>query len=95
MGSPSRLVDTLVLSGLVKREQDPGDRRSVILSLTDAGKDAAGRARAAEAVLHATIVAAVDARRMAAASDVLRALVDGRPAGEAIEEKKAAASRPR
>jgi DNA-binding MarR family transcriptional regulator len=37
-GSPSRLVDTLVRRGLLKREPSPGDKRVVVLSLTPAGE---------------------------------------------------------
>ena len=33
------LVDQLERSGLVKRSPDPGDRRAILASLTDAGRD--------------------------------------------------------
>jgi DNA-binding MarR family transcriptional regulator len=32
------LVDTLERAGLVRREQDPGDRRAVLVTITDAGR---------------------------------------------------------
>jgi DNA-binding MarR family transcriptional regulator len=37
-GALSRMVERLAQKGLVAREPDPGDRRSVRLRLTDAGK---------------------------------------------------------
>jgi len=35
----SQLVDKLVQSGLIQREEDPHDRRAKLLNLTDKGKD--------------------------------------------------------
>lgn len=35
----SRIVDALVAAGLVTRETDPGDRRSVRISVTPAGRE--------------------------------------------------------
>jgi len=35
----SQLVDKLLQSGLIKREEDPQDRRAKMLNLTDKGKD--------------------------------------------------------
>jgi DNA-binding MarR family transcriptional regulator len=35
----SQLVDKLVQSGLIKREEDPHDRRAKLLNLTDKGKE--------------------------------------------------------
>jgi DNA-binding MarR family transcriptional regulator len=35
----SQLVDKLVQSGLVQREEDPNDRRAKLLNLTDKGRD--------------------------------------------------------
>src|SRR5215470_18301274 len=35
----SQLVDKLVQSGLVQREEDPQDRRAKLLTLTDKGRD--------------------------------------------------------
>ncbi|MEE8600975.1 MarR family winged helix-turn-helix transcriptional regulator [Euzebya tangerina] len=34
----SRLVDSLVTSGLLLRERDPSDRRALVISLTDSGR---------------------------------------------------------
>lgn len=35
----SQLVDKLVQSGLIQREEDPNDRRAKLLNLTDKGKE--------------------------------------------------------
>ena len=35
----SQLVDKLVHSGLMKREEDPSDRRAKVLNITDKGRD--------------------------------------------------------
>lgn len=42
VSSASRIVDTLVGRGLVTREEDPEDRRAVVLGLTAEGEHAAG-----------------------------------------------------
>jgi len=43
----TRLVDNLVSQGLVARSKPPGDRRKVVLTLTEAGSDAHAQARRA------------------------------------------------
>ena len=35
----SQLIDKLVQSGLIQREEDPNDRRAKLLNLTDKGRD--------------------------------------------------------
>lgn len=45
VSSSSRTIDTLVRNGLVDRSRDPADRRSVQLTLTDAGVDRVERVR--------------------------------------------------
>jgi DNA-binding MarR family transcriptional regulator len=42
-GAVSRLVDRLAAKGLMTREPDPASRRTVRLTLTDAGRDLAPR----------------------------------------------------
>lgn len=44
-GSATALIDRLVSAGLVTREPNPSDRRSVLLTLTARGKQAMGRVR--------------------------------------------------
>ncbi|MFG3224122.1 MarR family winged helix-turn-helix transcriptional regulator [Kitasatospora sp. NPDC048194] len=43
VGAVSRLVDRLIAKGLMSREADPGSRRILRLTLTDAGRDLAPR----------------------------------------------------
>jgi len=54
-----QLVDTLVMRGYVTREGDPNDRRKLVITLTDRGRDAASVQGAArdriDAELHARI----------------------------------------
>ena len=87
-GSPSRLVGSLVDAGLLTRGARSGDRRAVELSLTPAGRTASTRVREAERELHGWIGAKLGDRDVAAASNALRKLVAGRPAGEAIDRRR-------
>lgn len=54
-----QLVDTLVMRGYLSREGDPADRRKLVITLTDRGRDAADVQGAArdriDAELHARI----------------------------------------
>ena len=52
-GAPavSRSVDSLVRSGLVKREADPGNRRRLALRLTESGREQLGKSAAANQML--------------------------------------------
>jgi DNA-binding MarR family transcriptional regulator len=83
-GSPSRLVDGMVSSGLIDRMPATDDRRRIDLSLTDEGRRRARAVRNAEQKLHRLIEALVPADDLAAASRVLWLFVDGRPAGDAL-----------
>jgi DNA-binding MarR family transcriptional regulator len=87
-GSPSRLVDGLVRAGLVERVDDPADRRRVTLTLTPAGRSAALHVAQAERQLHELLEAVVPPRQLATTIDVLRTLVAGRPAGDALERRR-------
>jgi DNA-binding MarR family transcriptional regulator len=91
-GSPSRLVDGLVRAGLVERVDDPVDRRRVTLTLTARGRAAARHAADAEARLHELLGALIPARQLDATVDVLRTLVAGRPAGDALDLRRAPAT---
>jgi DNA-binding MarR family transcriptional regulator len=83
-GSPSRLVDGMVASGLVERIPATDDRRRVELSLTEEGRGRARAARKAEHALHQLIEATVSSEDLAVARRVLWQFVDGRPAGDAL-----------
>jgi DNA-binding MarR family transcriptional regulator len=90
-GSPSRLVDGLVRAGLVERVDDPSDRRRVTLSLTPAGREAVSHVAEAEAELYDLLDAVIPPHKLAATIDVLRTLVAGRPAGNALELRRTTA----
>jgi DNA-binding MarR family transcriptional regulator len=95
-GSPSRLVASLVDTGLLQRGERPGDRRAVELSLTAQGVAVAKEVRRAERALHDWLAGALGERDIAAVIRALRKLVDGRPAGEAIARRRdAPEARPR
>jgi len=83
-GSPSRLVDGMVGSGLIERIPATGDRRRVELFLTEEGRRKARAVRKAEHKLHLLIETLVPAEDLAVASRVLWLFVGGRPAGDAL-----------
>ena len=85
--NPSRLVDRLVTTGLVRRDVAEHDRRNVELSLTDDGRTAAGRVAEVEAELYQFIDGALGDRDPSPVTDFLWALVAGRPAGDALSRR--------
>jgi DNA-binding MarR family transcriptional regulator len=56
-GAPavSRSVDSLVRSGLVERQPDPGNRRRLALRLTEQGRELLGRSPASNALLRSKL----------------------------------------
>ena len=87
-GSPSRLVATVVASGLAERNEHGDDRRAVAISLTNAGKAAARKVAAAERSLHDGLAEALAPTDVDALVRGLRKLVHGRPAGAAISRRR-------
>jgi DNA-binding MarR family transcriptional regulator len=87
-GSPSRLVSSVVAAGLIERGERAGDRRAVVLSLTPAGRRAAGHVAAAERQLYDRLAAALSERETAALVRGLRKLVADRPTGDAIARRR-------
>jgi DNA-binding MarR family transcriptional regulator len=87
-GSPSRLVDSLVVREIVIRKEDPADRRQVTLQLTAAGKKLDREVRKVEDALYAGISAQLGAKGMDAALKLLRPLLAGSISGEAIARRK-------
>ncbi|WP_369230070.1 MarR family winged helix-turn-helix transcriptional regulator [Streptomyces sp. R21] len=83
-GNPSRLVDRLVTAGFVRREEGSHDRRHVELTLTPAGHETARAVAAIEAELHAGIHAAAAGHDVEAVLALLRTLVSGSSAGDAV-----------
>jgi DNA-binding MarR family transcriptional regulator len=90
-GSPSRLVTTVVAAGLLARGQRAGDRRTVELSLTPAGKSAARDVAAAERKLRDWLCGTLSASEREATVKTLRTLVADRPAGAAVARRRAEA----
>ena len=88
-GSPSRLVDSLVVRDIVGRQEDPADRRQVKLALTAAGKKLDRSVRKVEAALYETIAGQLGAKGMDAALKLLRPLLAGSVSGDAIARRKA------
>ncbi|TVT52091.1 winged helix DNA-binding protein [Amycolatopsis rhizosphaerae] len=86
--NPSRIVDRLVGAGLVSRETDPGDRRHVLLRLTPEGRALARKVAAVEDKLHETLTNLAGDRPLAPALDLLRALAEHFPAGQALARRK-------
>lgn len=70
------VLDRLVRKGCVQRELDPGDRRSFLVSLTQAGRPAARSARAAAGDLERTALAGVSEAELAGFRAVTQALTE-------------------
>ena len=87
-GHPSRLVDRLVEAGLVERRAAEDDRRRVELKLTPAGRRLARRVEKVRQELFDASRPHIDEKRLAAASAVLRKLLEGTPAIELIGRRR-------
>ncbi|HEX9036827.1 MAG TPA: MarR family transcriptional regulator [Ktedonobacterales bacterium] len=86
-GSPSRLVAGLIAAGYVARAESPTDRRKVVLTLTPRGREVAARVRQVEVALHSAMSNLIAPQQLEALLPVLRALVSGRPAGDALARR--------
>lgn len=85
--SPSRVVDRLVTSGIVRRETDPGDHRSVLLSLTTEGRKLARRVSTVESDVELALDQLVAGHDTAPAVALLRSMAARLPAGEALRNR--------
>jgi MarR family transcriptional regulator for hemolysin len=70
-----RLLDQLAAAGLVRRAEDPSDRRAKVLSLTPAGEAAVAAIEAELIALRAAVFAEVAPADLEAACRVLRAVM--------------------
>lgn len=86
-GSPSRLVDRLVATGLVQREASAADRRWVTLTLTAAGRDTAMRIAEVEERLYERIDELTEGTPVDEALLVLRQFAEAFPAGQALARR--------
>jgi MarR family transcriptional regulator, organic hydroperoxide resistance regulator len=85
--NPSRLVDRVVATGLVKREIQAGDRRRVTLTLTDAGQARAEQVIAVEDQMYAALDALTAGQPVPQTLKTLRALADVFPVAEALRRR--------
>jgi DNA-binding MarR family transcriptional regulator len=85
--SPSRLVDRMVATGLVRREVAAHDRRHVELSVTDEGARLGRRIIDIENDLYTSIDAAAEGRDVEEVMEFLRAFVGDLPAGQALARR--------
>lgn len=88
--NPSRIVDRLAEAGLVQRAPDPEDRRHVVLTLTTKGKKAARDVTAVEDELHDRLDDLTGGRPTRPALTLLRGMVEGLPAGQALDRRRRA-----
>jgi DNA-binding MarR family transcriptional regulator len=84
-GSPSRLAQTLVAKGLAVAGSDERDRRKTTLKLTPEGSRVARLVARAEARLFEILAPSINPAALDTASDVLRSIVAGLPAGQALQ----------
>ncbi|QNE18642.1 MarR family transcriptional regulator [Kribbella qitaiheensis] len=74
-GTMTNRVDRLTARGLVERLPDPGDRRGVLVQLTDAGRDSVDAAMADLLAHERTLLGAISERDQQKIARVLRELV--------------------
>ncbi|KHK99921.1 MarR family transcriptional regulator [Microbacterium mangrovi] len=88
--SPSRIVDRLVVAGLVQRSPGEHDRRQVRLTITPQGESRAAHVRAIEDELSDAIDGALDGVDTEMLVRFLRGVTQGSPAGNALDRRLAA-----
>lgn len=91
--NPSRLVDRLVSTGLVRRQPAPDDRRRVTLTLTDAGEKAAADVRDIENEFYAELDRASNGVDTGSVIRFLEALTAGSAAADALDNRITAGDR--
>ncbi|MEV4621508.1 MarR family winged helix-turn-helix transcriptional regulator [Asanoa sp. NPDC049573] len=86
-GAITNRIDRLVARGLVSRETDPANRRSVLITLTGAGHDLVDQAMADHVANESRLIGALGPREQKQLADLLRTLLTAlgdtpeRPAG--------------
>jgi len=75
----SRVVDTLVVGGMVERVPQPEDRRSVVLSLTTTGKENLSRIEGEMDRLFGIVLASIPVEKRAQVLETLTLLVENLP----------------
>jgi DNA-binding MarR family transcriptional regulator len=84
---PSRLVSRMVSAGLLTTEPSPDDDRARWIRLTPAARVLLPRLREIEDQLHTAIEDTVNSTNLEACRAVLGDLVDGLPAGAALQRR--------
>jgi MarR family transcriptional regulator, organic hydroperoxide resistance regulator len=84
---PSRLVNRMVSAGLLTTEPSPDDDRARWIKLTPAARVLLPRLREVEDQLHTAIENTVNSTNLEACRTVLGNLVEGLPAGEALQRR--------
>ena len=80
-----QLVDTLVTRGYLTRESDPGDRRKLIVALTERGRDAAAVQASARDRIDADLQERLGDAGVHALKRGLAALIEIGRSGKALE----------
>lgn len=88
-GSPSRLVSRMVEAGLIEQRRSSVDTRRVQLSLTIEGKNKALKVRDIEKNFYDAFTPALEGRPVQELMQLLWLQVEGKPAGKALELRKA------
>jgi DNA-binding MarR family transcriptional regulator len=86
-GSPSRLVNGLVTTGLVQRDVSAHDRRYVTLTLTQDGEERATQVAAVEAVFHQQLEQLIQGVPIAEVMEMFWRYIENRPAGKALARR--------
>jgi DNA-binding MarR family transcriptional regulator len=83
-GSPSRLVNTLVIKGLVERESGQVDRRVVHLELSPKGRELLQGVKEIDDAINRSILECLAGAELQAVIGALQAIVRGTPAGAKV-----------
>jgi DNA-binding MarR family transcriptional regulator len=75
-GAMTNRLDNMERRGLIRRLDDPDDRRGVIVELTDEGKDLWDRAVGVQAEKESIVATALDERERQQLNDLLRRLMN-------------------
>jgi DNA-binding MarR family transcriptional regulator len=86
-GSPSRLVNGLVTTGLVQRDVSAHDRRYVTLTLTQDGEERATQVAAVAAVFHQQLEQLIQGVPIAEVMEMFWRYIENRPAGKALARR--------
>lgn len=85
--NPSRLVDRLVLKGLIERRQSTGDRREVELMLNTDGQILAEQVKGIEEAIHRRIDEVLGGFDVEVTLSLLRRFVSDLPSGQALARR--------